>query len=128
MEPAFLTLEEILEIHAEMLSDYGGATGIRDLGLLNSAMAMPEAAFSGQYLHSSLYEMAAAYLFHLVQNHPFVDGNKRTGAAAALVFLTTNGLNLTSSEEDYYDLVIAVAEGRRDKSQIAEYFRLNTES
>lgn len=128
MEPVFLTLDEVIEIHTDMLTEYGGSEGIRDLGLLKSAVAMPAASMSDQYLHSSLYEMAAAYLFHIVQNHPLVDGNKRTGAAAALVFLTMNGLNLTATEDDYYDLVIAVSEGKLDKSQIAEFFREQTES
>lgn len=128
MDPEFLILEEVLEIHTDMLAEYGGAAGIRDRGLLNSAVAMPAATFSDQFLHSSLYEMAAAYLFHLVQNHPFVDGNKRTGAASALVFLTMNGLNLTATEEEFYDVVIEVADGRLDKSQIAEFFREHTET
>lgn len=128
MEPEFLTLEELLEIHTDMLHDYGGAAGIRDLGLFKSAAAMPAAMFGGQYLHGSLYEMAAAYLFHIVQNHPFVDGNKRTGAAAADVFLGTNGITVTASQEALYDLVIATAEGRLDKSQIAEFFRNHSET
>lgn len=128
MDPMFLTLEEILEIHADMLMEFGGAAGTRDLGLLKSSVAMPEMTYGEEYLHSSLFEMAAAYVFHIVQNHPFVDGNKRTGAASASVFLMMNGLNLCSTEEEYYDLIIAVAQGQRDKSQIAEFFRAQTET
>jgi death-on-curing protein len=75
----FLGVEEVIGIHARQLSEFGGGEGIRDQGLLASAIAQPEASFAGEYLHQDLYEMAAAYLFHLVQNHPFVDGNKRVG-------------------------------------------------
>lgn len=128
MDPVFLTLEEVLEIHTDMLTEYGGSAGIRDLGLFKSAIAMPAAMFGGQYLHGSLYEMAAAYLFHIVQNHPFVDGNKRTGAAAAAVFLELNGLTLNATEDGYYDLVISVSQGKLDKSQITEFFRDHTKT
>ena len=86
-EPEFLTVEDVLQIHDEQLSAYGGATGIRDQGLLESAVAMPQASFGGAYLHEDLPHMAAAYAFHIAQNQPFLDGNKRTGLVAALVFL-----------------------------------------
>lgn len=92
MEPLFLTLEEILEIHRDQIERYGGALGVRDNGLLESAVAASESGFGSHYLHRDVYEMAAAYLFHLVQNHPFIDGNKRAGAATALVFLVINGV------------------------------------
>lgn len=126
MDPVFLTEQEVIEIHAEMLAEYGGSPGLRDQGLLDSAVAQPRVTFGDQFLHGSLHEMAAAYLFHLVRNHPFVDGNKRTGAASAIVFLLMNGLTSTASEDEYYDLVIAVAKGRIDKIQIAEFFQHNT--
>jgi death on curing protein len=87
MEPRFLELDEILEIHRDQIERYGGATGIRDLALLRSAVAMPSAGVAGEYLHRDLIEIAGAYLFHLVMNHPFIDGNKRVGTVAALVFL-----------------------------------------
>ena len=80
MDPVFLTRTEILAIHADQLRRYGGAGGIRDEGLLDSALAAPQSAFGGEFLHAGLHEMAAAYLFHLVSNHPFLDGNKRVGA------------------------------------------------
>ena len=85
MNPIFLCLEDIFEIHADQISRYGGSPGTRDLRLLESALAMPESGFGRQYLHlhTDLYEMAAAYLYHLVQNHPFMDGNKPVGAMAA---------------------------------------------
>src|SRR4051812_48679311 len=86
-EPRFLTLESVLHLHARQIELYGGAPGIRDLGLLQSAVAMPEAGFGPVRLHESIEEIAAAYLFHLARNHPFVDGNKRTAAVAMIVFL-----------------------------------------
>ena len=78
-EPLFITVEEVIEIHTELIERYGGMNGIRDIGLLQSGMAMPQAEFSDRYLHSDLFEMVAAYLFHLVQNHPFVDRNTYRG-------------------------------------------------
>ena len=86
MSTRFLALDEIVALQAVLLK-YGGDTGVRDFGLLQSALAMPEASFDGALLHPTLHEQAAAYLFHLVKNHPFVDGNKRVALAAALVFL-----------------------------------------
>jgi death-on-curing protein len=82
----FLTLAEAIEIHTDQIHRYGGQSGVRDLGLLESALAQPEASFAGEWLHGDIYEMAAAYAYHLCQNHPFVDGNKRTALTTALVF------------------------------------------
>ena len=101
----------------------GGLAGVRDAGLLESAVSMPRAAFSGERLHCDLFEMAAAYLFHVVSNHPFIDGNKRTGAAAALVFLLMNGVRLEADEEGLEATTRAVARGEADKAQIAGFFR-----
>ena len=125
MEPSFLTLLEILEIHADQIERYGGSTGIRDAGLLESAIAMPSAAFGDKYLHSDLFDMAAAYLFHIAMNHPFIDGNKRAGAAAALVFLAINGVEIDAEEDAFERAVISVAEGRWDKTAIAAFLRDN---
>lgn len=126
MEPLFLTLSEVIAIHRDQIERYGGSLGVRDLGLLQSAVAMPAAAFGGQYLHGDLCEMAAAYLFHIVQNHPFIDGNKRVGAVAADVFLAMNDVELTAGQDDYAELVLSVARGETSKSAVAEYFRANT--
>lgn len=87
MSPDFLTFGEVLEIQRDQIERHGGVIGIRDIGLLQSALAMPAVGFAGRYLHDDLFEMAAAYLFHIVQNHPFIDGNKRTGLVAALVII-----------------------------------------
>ncbi len=97
-EPIFLGLEEIIEIHRDQIERYGGYLGIRDIELLQSAVAMPAAGFGEDYLHADIHEMAAAYLFHIVRNHPFVDGNKRTAAVVAVVFLTMNGIELYADE------------------------------
>jgi death on curing protein len=124
--PTFLTLDEVIEIHRDMIERYGGSAGIRDEGLLESAVAMPQAGFGEQYLHSSIFEMAAAYLFHIVKNHPFVDGNKRTGAMAAFTFLKLNHLTVNASEIKFEGLVRGVAEGKVGKEKIAEFFRKNS--
>jgi death on curing protein len=82
VEPVFLTLDDVLEIHEQQIERYAGSHGLRDTGALESAVATPQATFGGKYLHGSLYLMAAAYLFHITQNHPFIDGNKRAGGRA----------------------------------------------
>ena len=123
-EPVFLTSEEVLYIHREQIGRLGGSAGIRDQGLLQSALAMPEAQFGGQFLHRDLFEMAAAYVFHLTLNHPFIDGNKRVGAMAADVFLDLNGYHLPSSSEKTYEkIVLEIAQGNMEKPQIAVFFR-----
>ena len=98
MPPLSLDISHILRIHLSMIERYGGKEGVRDVGLLHSAIAVPQSSFGGEMLHRDLFEMAAAYLYHIVQNHPFVDGNKRTGAAAALVFLAMNDMEVEADE------------------------------
>ncbi len=126
MDPIFLTVSEVAEIHHDQIERYGGDHGIRDLNLLHSAVAMPMATFSGQALHRDLFEMAAAYMFHIVGNHPFVDGNKRTGAVSALVFLEMNGIEILATEDDFEELVMAVASGSIGKEQIAAFLEMNS--
>ncbi len=123
MAPIFLDLEEVLEIHQDQIHRYGGRAGLRDLGLLESALAMPHAGVRGRYLHEDLPAMAAAYLFHLAMNHPFVDGNKRTAAASALVFLEMNGVPVRLRNDRLHGTVAAVAEGRLTKEGVAELLR-----
>jgi death-on-curing protein len=84
---------------------------------------MPQASFGGKFLHKDLFEMAAAYLYHIVQNHPFLDGNKRTGAATAIIFLAINGVGLQADEDGLVELTLAVAEGHAGKQEIAQFFR-----
>jgi len=105
VEPVFLSLAEILEIHLDQIERYGGKPGIRDAGLLQSALAMPSAGFGDRYLHEDLFEMAAAYLFHIARNHPFVDGNKRVGVVAALVFLAMNGVEIDAGEDELEEIL-----------------------
>jgi death on curing protein len=117
----FLGLEEIMALHAEQIERYGGAAGVRDLGLLESAAAMPEASFGGDYLHGTLPEMASAYLYHLAQNHAFVDGNKRVAAAAMFMFLFLNDLELDCDEDELVALTLGVATGKTTKAEVAVF-------
>lgn len=117
----FLGLAEVLAIHRDQIARYGGVPGIRDIELLKSALGMPAATYGGQFLHTDIHEMAAAYLFHLVKNHPFLDGNKRVGAVAALVFLALNGYDFNAPEDDFADMVLAVARGEMSKAEVAGF-------
>ncbi len=123
MRVEFLTLDEVLSLHADQIAGYGGSALVRDVGLLESALAMPAATLGGELLHPSLEEQAAACLFHLVKNHPFVDGNKRTGLVAMLVFLGLNGRRLEAPDNELIDLVLGVAEGRVTKADVAVFVR-----
>jgi death on curing protein len=126
VSPTFLSLDEVLALHADQISRYGGDTGVRDLALLQSALAMPQARFGGEWLHPSLAEMAAAYLFHVVRNHPFVDGNKRAGLICATAFLGLNDAEVVAAPDDLLEVVMGVAEGRTDKAQVAVFLKGNT--
>jgi death-on-curing protein len=120
-EPEFVTLEDALHVHAHQIEHYGGRPGVRDLGLLRSALGMPQATFDGEFLHPTLAEMAAAYLFHLAQNRPFVDGNKRAALAVALLFLELNGVELEAPDEAVLDVVLKVATGASSKAEVAVF-------
>ena len=117
-EPLFLTLTEVFEIHTDQIKRYGGDEGLLDLGLLKSALAQPEATFAGQWLHLDLYEMAAAYAYHLCQNHPFVDGNKRVALACALVFLEINDIKLTDPRGILRRTMLTVVSGKMSKQTL----------
>ena len=119
----FLTLAEAVEVHANQIKRYGGLDGTQDIKLLESAIAMPEAKFSDKYLHSDLFEMAAAYAFHICQNHPFIDGNKRTALACAMVFLELNGVSLLDPEKKLYSAMMDVASSKLDKHGLAKILR-----
>jgi death-on-curing protein len=122
-EPVFLTLAEIIEIHKDQVERYGGDSGIRDLGLLQSALAQPEASFAGEWLHKDLFEMASAYAYHLCQNHPFIDGNKRVALASALVFLELNGVTIKDPKGKLLDAMLKMASGELKKPDFAEVLR-----
>ncbi len=116
-------MSEVLIILQDQIRRYGGTYGLRDPALLSSALAMPSSSFEGKYLHRDLFEQAAAYAFHICQNHPFVDGNKRTALASALVFLSLNEIELDDPKEELYDLMMKVAKSKASKSEIATKFR-----
>lgn len=117
--PLFLTLAEVIEIHNDQIKIYGGRGGIRDLGLLQSAIAQPPASFSGQWLHGDIFMMAAAYAFHICGNHPFMDGNKRTALASALVFLQMNGIDRDDPKQKLLDAMLQMAKGELKKEEFA---------
>ena len=121
--PQFLKTNRVLQIHASQIELFGGSSGVRDLGLLESALAMPQASFGGTFLHGGIYAMAAAYLFHIVSNHPFLDGNKRTGTAVALFFLKLNGIEHDIDADALTSLVLSVACSETGKDEIAAFFR-----
>ena len=121
MKAVFLTLDEALALHADQIERYGGRPGIRDLGLLQSALGTPSATFEGRFLHEGLHEMAAAYLFHIVRNHPFADGNKRVGLMVLLAFLGLNSRWLDANLQEVEGLVLGIASGRVSKAEAAVF-------
>lgn len=122
-EVRFLSVEDVLTIHESTIRREGGMSGLRDPGLLESAVLMPQQRFEGDHLHEDLAEMAAAYLFHIVQNHAFHDGNKRTGALAALVFLDVNGVGSLPAPGDLEAMTRAVAAGEAGKDDLTAWMR-----
>jgi len=126
LEPTFLSLDEVIFLHDEQLVRFGGAAGIRDLDLLASAVGTPQASFGGEFLHPDLFSMAAAYAFHIAQNQPFVDGNKRAGLLSALVFLDLNGMMVSDPEGLLYQAMIDIAERTMDKGGLADLLRTLT--
>ena len=103
---SYITFEYVLEIHDKLVEEYGGRKGILNEGLLRSALEMPKARFDEQDLHRTVFDKASAYLFHIIKNHPFVDGNKRTGYTLMRLFLLHEGLDIVASEDGKYDFVI----------------------
>lgn len=117
----FLTVDEVIEIHDNLVSTYGGLQGIRDMGLLISAVEMPKSMMFGEYLHESIYDKAAAYLFHIICNHPFLEGNKRTGTAVTLIFLHQNGVQNKYNIPEFEEMVCKVAQSQLSKIEISQY-------
>ncbi len=118
----FLNVEEVIDYHTEIINEFGGSHGIRDLGLLISAVEMPKAQMFGEELHVTIFDKAAAYLFHIICNHPFIDGNKRSGTVAALTFLASNNVALKFNPKELEELVVQVEEGKIKKEGIAKFF------
>lgn len=119
----FLPEAVIMAIHDDQIRLYGGAYGVRDMSALDAALHMPQVQFGGEFLHTTIFEMAAAYGFHLCQNHPFLDGNKRVAGMAMFTFLRLNGLEPHASELDYYAVMMSVASGQMSKEQLADWLR-----
>ena len=118
----FLTLSEVMLILEDQIRNYGGTYGVRELNLLSSAIYMPESSYGGQYLHESVPAMAAAYAYHICQNHPFLDGNKRVALASSLVFLDLNGYEFECEEDELYDKIMNVAKGETKKQELIVFF------
>ncbi len=121
-----LTLGEVVRLHQMLLEQSGGAPGIRDLGLLDSALAQPKATFDGRDLHPTVFDKAAALCTSLVQNHPFVDGNKRVGHAAMSTLLLLNGLEITATVEEQEELMLALAAGERRRADVVTWLQEHT--
>ena len=122
-QPTFLSVEQVLAIHQRVVEEFGGDPTVLDRGLLESALMMPPARYKGESLHPDLPAMAAAYLFHLCRNRPFLDGNKRTALTAAEVFLVLNHVQLVASNRELERLTLGVAEGKLGKEEVSAFFR-----
>lgn len=121
--PEFLEIADILDIHQILIEQFGGMSGIRDEGLLESALSQPKATFFGELLHSTIYQQAAGYLYHLAKNHPFLDGNKRTAYGAMEAFLRLNGYNLDLSNDEAYNMVMQVAQSEMSKEELSSFLK-----
>ncbi|MFB2891885.1 type II toxin-antitoxin system death-on-curing family toxin [Aerosakkonemataceae cyanobacterium BLCC-F50] len=121
--PKFLNKRSVLRIHNRQIEKFGGSFGTRDEGLLESALAQPQATFGGEFLHSTIYEQAAAYLYHISMNHPFIDGNKRTAFAVMDTFLRLNKYYLNFTDDQAYNLVLQVVQGEISKAELINYLQ-----
>lgn len=122
-----ILLEDLLNLHKFSIEKYGGSHGIRDLGLLESAIARPFQTFDGADLYPSVFEKAGALAESLIINHPFIDGNKRTGTVAMIAFLQENGLRLSADEKDLYNFVISISTGEIKFEEIVSWLKVNTQ-
>jgi death-on-curing protein len=122
----FLPESIVIAIHDDQMRLYGGSYGVRDASALDSALHMPQAQFGGEFLHPTILHMAAAYGFHLSQNHPFLDGNKRTAGMAMFTFVRFNGLEPIATEIAYYDTMMAVASRQMSKEQLVDWLQTVT--
>lgn len=117
----FLSVEQVIAIHEATVLQDGGLAGIRDIGLLISAVEVPKGKMFGEDFYPTIYDKAAAYLYHIVRSHPFNDGNERTGFSATLLFLKANDVLIEFDHKEYENLVVEVAEGKVTKEQIARF-------
>jgi len=123
MAAHFIPIDVVLIIHADLLQRYGGESGLRDAGLLDSALAQPKMTFGRRYAHKTLFDKAAAYGFHVCKNHPFVDGNKRVAFVLMDIFLQKNGWEISSPEEEAYSMMMDLASGKLQKSQLSTWLK-----
>lgn len=123
MKTKYLSIEKVLAIHDQMVERFGGSFGIRDLGLIDSAVARPQASFGGQDLYTNIFDKAAALLQSLLKNHPFVDGNKRTALTSVGIFLELNGWELKNAHEDEVEFAIKVDNQNLTLDQISEWLK-----
>src|SRR3990172_5504673 len=119
----YLTVEEVLAIYDQIIQGTGGSAGIRDIGGLEAAIAQPRMTFGGDELYPTLIEKASALGYSLIQNHPFVDGNKRTGHAAMEIFLVLNGYHIVASVEEQVDIILQVASGNASREAFTYWLR-----
>ncbi len=120
----FISFDTVIEIHDQLIEEYGGRKGILNEGLLKSSLEMPKACFNGKDLYRTVFDKTAAYLFYLIKNHPFVDGNKRTASMVAMIFFASNyEHSFLIDEQDYQDLILRIAKDGVDKKEIAKFFR-----
>ena len=123
MTTRHLSLAEVLEIHSDQLARFGGKPGIRDIELLQTTVCIPATDSVDKPSQNDIFEIAATYFCHLIQNHPFVDGNMRVGAVAAMVFLILNGFDFQGPEVDFFVLVMGVSQGLIEKPAVALFIR-----
>jgi len=120
-EPIFLTVEQVIELHQAVIDRFGGAHGLKDPGLLESAVMAPQQTFGGEFLYKSLAEMGAAYWICIVGNHPFIDGNKRAGLIAFDTFMLINNVKLEATSEEVVDITLSIATGSFDREKIVGF-------
>ena len=119
----YLTVGEVLEIYRRVMEQSGGSVGILDLGGLESAVAQPRMTFSDEELYPTVVEKASALGYSIIQNHPFVDGNKRAGHAALETFLILNGYEISASVDEQTEVILGVASGKVDRSTFTDWLR-----
>ena len=122
-EITFLSVDDVLLLHTDTIDIDGGSHGVRDHGLLDAAVAMPRQQFGGQYLHEDIAAMAAAYLFHIAQNHPFIDGNKRAAVMSSLAFLRLNDVDISMASQELEETTRRVASGELSKETLTQWLR-----
>ena len=123
MAPRFIPNKIVATIHSDLLQRYGGRPGLRDPGLLDSALAQPKMTVGGKFVHKTLFDKAAAYGFHVCKNHPFVDGNKRVAFVLMDIFLQKNGRDIVANEEEAYSMTMSLASGKLSKAQLSKWLK-----